>query len=722
MAVFLSPVGGAAAQFFDNDGVPLAGGLIYTYTAGTSTPAATYTTSSGLIQHSNPIILDAAGRVPTGEIWLADTLAYKFVIKTDQEVLIATYDNVTGINSNFIAYTSQQEIQTATAGQTVFNLTTMQYQPNTNNLSVFVDGVNQYGPGAQYAYVETDSETVTFVTGLHVGASVKFTTASPVASAVVNAENVAYTYPAGGAVTQNVEDRLAQYVSVKDFGAVGDGVTDDTVAIQNAIDAIQANGRGIIMFPATNSYYYITDTLSITQGDVSLKGDGAELSQILTDDPEITLLNIIGSAPGAAGHNSVTGLSFGRTVLPTPGYASKGIYTKYTVWSLFADVVSYNSAYCYWQEDGYSARYNGCLAFRTAQAVSSNDLYCGWNLVGSNFTSNYFQCYSIANTTDTGTAYSATSFGWFCEATDMRDIFLRECVSDVAQYGYWFDGKNTSNTNNWDIQFLNCTSDSFGTAGWQLQNFLYTTQISIVGGWSNPAVIGTSTSGITALNVVNLSVTAGHQFTGIANFDRHFGFYGYNLQNCVISGNTFNRMVNGILLEDDNLTGFTNGCIISSNSFFNDDVSQANYAVKIKNGSNCVISNNSVGGANAKFYNAYVLDGTAGGNTFIGNTMNGAAVVAPVNILSTGTGNKFTQNNTINPKNYFVPTTTISSNVEWVNETCYDVLVTIGGGAVSAIKINNVTTGLTSGAFFIPVGGAITVVWSVAPTITYQGM
>lgn len=174
MAVNLSPLGGVGAQFFDSNGNPLSGGLIYTYAAGTSTPAATYTSTSGLIQHSNPIVLDAAGRVPTGEIWLTDGISYKFTIKTSQDVLVGTYDNIVGINSNFVPYTGQQEIQTATAGQTVFNLTTFKYMTGMNNISVYVDGVNQYGPGAQYAYVETDTDTVTFVSGLHVGASVKF--------------------------------------------------------------------------------------------------------------------------------------------------------------------------------------------------------------------------------------------------------------------------------------------------------------------------------------------------------------------------------------------------------------------------------------------------------------------------------------------------------------------------------------------------------------------
>jgi hypothetical protein len=259
MAVNLSPFGGVGAQFLDNSGNVLTGGKILTYAAGTTTPQAAYTSSLGNVPLSNPIILNAAGRVPTGEIWLTDGLIYKFVLTDSNDVLIATYDNITGINSNFVAYTNEQEIQTATAGQTVFNLTTMSYQPNTNSLSVFVDGVNQYGPGAQYAYLETDSDTVTFINGLHVGALVKFTTSALTTGNATNASVVAYDPPFTGGVATNVEAKLAQTVSVMDFGAVGDGITDDTTAIQNAINA-------------ATSVYFPLGTYSVTSLWVGVDG------------------------------------------------------------------------------------------------------------------------------------------------------------------------------------------------------------------------------------------------------------------------------------------------------------------------------------------------------------------------------------------------------------------------------------------------------------------
>ena len=57
--VSLMPV--VRQQFFGSSGLPLAGGLVYTYVAGTSTPAPTYLDSTGTSQNTNPITLDGGG-------------------------------------------------------------------------------------------------------------------------------------------------------------------------------------------------------------------------------------------------------------------------------------------------------------------------------------------------------------------------------------------------------------------------------------------------------------------------------------------------------------------------------------------------------------------------------------------------------------------------------------------------------------------------------------
>ena len=91
-SVLLSPVGNGQ-QFFNNNGVPLAGGLIYTYQAGSSTPLATYTTNNGTIPNSNPIVLDSAGRSPQ-EIWMQTGYTYKFVLQTSAGLTLQTLDNL----------------------------------------------------------------------------------------------------------------------------------------------------------------------------------------------------------------------------------------------------------------------------------------------------------------------------------------------------------------------------------------------------------------------------------------------------------------------------------------------------------------------------------------------------------------------------------------------------------------------------------------------------
>ena len=130
MAVFLSPVGGVAAQFFTNTGAVLTGGKLYTYQAGTTTPQTTYTTNVGNVARTNPVVLDAAGRVPDGgEIWILP-VSYKFVLKDSNDVLIATYDNIFG--SGAFAVTNYTG-----------NGSTVGYAISGNVVGVYINGVYQ---------------------------------------------------------------------------------------------------------------------------------------------------------------------------------------------------------------------------------------------------------------------------------------------------------------------------------------------------------------------------------------------------------------------------------------------------------------------------------------------------------------------------------------------------------------------------------------------------
>ena len=97
-SVLLSSVGNGQ-QYFDNNGLPLAGGLIYTYQAGTSTPLTTYTDNGGTIANANPIVLDSAGRVPY-EIWMLTGYSYKFIIQSATATTIQTLDNLYPILQN----------------------------------------------------------------------------------------------------------------------------------------------------------------------------------------------------------------------------------------------------------------------------------------------------------------------------------------------------------------------------------------------------------------------------------------------------------------------------------------------------------------------------------------------------------------------------------------------------------------------------------------------
>ena len=75
----------------DSNGDPLAGGKLWSYAAGTSTPLATYTTQALNVANTNPTILDASGRA---SVFIEDGVGYKFVLMDALDNVIWTVDEV----------------------------------------------------------------------------------------------------------------------------------------------------------------------------------------------------------------------------------------------------------------------------------------------------------------------------------------------------------------------------------------------------------------------------------------------------------------------------------------------------------------------------------------------------------------------------------------------------------------------------------------------------
>lgn len=105
MSVNLSPIG-TDAPFVDSNGDPLNGGKLYTYTAGSSTPQTTYTTSAGNVQNANPIVLGSTGYPTSGgsvvAIWLTAGVSYKFILENAAGTVLWTRDNISGINDTTV--------------------------------------------------------------------------------------------------------------------------------------------------------------------------------------------------------------------------------------------------------------------------------------------------------------------------------------------------------------------------------------------------------------------------------------------------------------------------------------------------------------------------------------------------------------------------------------------------------------------------------------------
>ena len=145
---------------------------------------------------------------------------------------------------------------------------------------------------------------------------------------VITLANLNFLQNGAGAVTRTALSKMQESVSVKDFGAVGDGVTNDTTAIQDAIDSVATAG-GAVYFPPGE--YLISGSITISTYGVSLIGaSGAALWDGLTTVNDGGAI-ILKSAAMAADAIVVTGGKFTMqdiSLVGQNGNTGDGVYLK----------------------------------------------------------------------------------------------------------------------------------------------------------------------------------------------------------------------------------------------------------------------------------------------------------------------------------------------------------------------------------------------------------
>lgn len=627
MAVTLSLFAGVGAQFLDNSGNVLTGGKIYTYGAGTTTPAETYTDVSGTTPHPNPIILDASGRVPGGEIWLTLGVGYKFILKTSTEVLIATYDNIPSsaqpLISNDADSIAYEQGYTVTAGSFVVGQTYRILSVGTTNFTLIGAAAN--------------------TVGLHF-----------IATGVGTGDGTAE-------LSQTVETKLRQTVSVTDFGVVGDGVTNDTVAIQTAINAISLTG-GTLFFP--KGTYKCSSELTLSASNVHLLGENGTVLDFSSAPAGNTALRIFGAGRSTSALLSANAVEGDYTVTLASGGGA--IFSGDSWVQLVAE-----DAYDFNGSDFVKRGEIKYLLKQPSTDVLQFDTHIYENYTTAN-SAKVFNVSFIENVTVSGLSFvgigteAGNDFGvrafWVnnltvkdCHFIDFEFYALafQNCIHGSARNNY-FDGvryQSSAGSIFYGLVLLNNTQwfTAHGNIGRELRHLVTTT--------STATDYGQPFFGTVSNNVME-SAIGGDGFASYAYENHGFGRFinwignvadscwsGFNFEigDQVVVGNVIRGCrSNGFLFGDTNAGRNLENIIISNNyvDLATSDSTSPFYGFFFPNNVNSVrrniiISNNTVTNTNATnrsaAYGIRILGGLGAADncTITGNTFNNVAEASP---------------------------------------------------------------------------------------------
>ena len=213
-------------QFFNDNGVPLAGGKVFTYAAGTTTPKATYTDSSASQQLPNPIILDAAGRAT---IWIQGS--YKINVQSADGSFNKTTDNITSFTVAAAASPSYSQSFSGNGSQSTFTLS----QPmgtDPNALLIFVNNTPSVTNTPFYQALNNTAPQTVFTVSQDLGTD----------------PNAIYVYIATAAnawkIIRPVTDYTINGTTLTLTAAIGTAYTPGVLVFKNPVLNDTSNGVG----------------------------------------------------------------------------------------------------------------------------------------------------------------------------------------------------------------------------------------------------------------------------------------------------------------------------------------------------------------------------------------------------------------------------------------------------------------------------------------------
>ena len=174
---------------------------------------------------------------------------------------------------------------------------------SSGNVFVYLDGIMQ--DAANYTVSGT---VLTFTTAPPLNSNIEMRRFQSVFTnpGATTADLVTYSPAGAGAVSRTVQSRLRDSVSVKDFGAVGDGVTDDTAALNAAASAVVA-GQTLLVPSGTYLYNPTSAPLTFSTNNIAIWGQGT-IKATTSVDKVVVLLSgdyITWDGPSVEGDGTV---------------------------------------------------------------------------------------------------------------------------------------------------------------------------------------------------------------------------------------------------------------------------------------------------------------------------------------------------------------------------------------------------------------------------------